>query len=394
MPMTFDQYSRCGYGCLYCFATYQKDIGLSKDNFRSGDVRSVNIDHLRRIMTEPESSQFWPFVRDRKVIQWGGLADPFCPIEQKYHKGLEMLHLFAELDYPLCFSTKGTWWTENPAYVDLFRSQKQWNVKVSIITLDEEKARAIEVRCPSVRERLDAIERIAKWNPGGVTLRLRPFIIGMSNPRHKELIQKAARRGATAVSTEFFCVEQRSLALRACLPVFNKVLGYDLFKFYKKYSVGTGYLRLNRNIKRQFVDEMEDACAKHGMRFYVSDAHFKERCANGSCCGLPPTWNYHRGQWTHALLLAKKCGRATWQDVSGELEYAKKFLFRQASGLNTTGTMKRTEFMFATMYDYLRHIWDHPNHGQSPYRMYEGIMKPVEIDKNGDVVYAYDPERE
>ena len=26
MPMTFDQYSNCGYYCLYCFSSFQRDI--------------------------------------------------------------------------------------------------------------------------------------------------------------------------------------------------------------------------------------------------------------------------------------------------------------------------------------------------------------------------------
>lgn len=77
-------------------------------------------------------------------------------------------------------------------------------------------------------------------------------------------------------------------------------------QFYKKYSCSTGYLRLNRHIKEPFIRNMKNKCEEVGMRFYVSDAHFKELCCNGSCCGLPADWNYSRGQWCEALQIAKK----------------------------------------------------------------------------------------
>ena len=27
MPMTFDTYSNCSFGCIYCFSQYQRGIG-------------------------------------------------------------------------------------------------------------------------------------------------------------------------------------------------------------------------------------------------------------------------------------------------------------------------------------------------------------------------------
>ena len=83
-----------------------------------------------------------------------------------------------------------------------------WNCKFSIITLDEEKARIIEAGVDSPLKRLGAIEKYAKLNAGGATLRLRPFIIGITTPTYLDLIREASNRGATALSTEFFCVER------------------------------------------------------------------------------------------------------------------------------------------------------------------------------------------
>lgn len=396
MPITFDQYSRCGYSCFYCFARFQKAIGHGKENFFSQEVAAVDVARVKEIFTGSRPSQFWPLIQQRKVIQWGGMADPFCSMEKKFGVGLELLRFFASIDYPICFSTKGTWWLDDPRYTELFRGRKNWNVKVSIITVDEEMRRVVEPGVPSAASRMVSIEKIAKLSCGGATLRLRPFIIGVSNPGHTDLINQSADAGATAVSTEFLCVEQRSEVLRRDLLQISRKVGFDILQFYKRFSTGAGYLRLSRNVKRKFVDEMQHAAHSRGMRFYVSDAHFKERCDGGSCCGLPNDWNYCRGQWTHILQLAKERedGRVFWDDVEPELEYAKGFLYRRADGFNTKGSDVRSKYYNRTMYDYIKDIWNHPNNGQSPYKMYEGILKPIGVDENGDVVYEYNKTKE
>ena len=394
MPMTFDTYSVCSYDCQYCFSAYQKGVGPGKQSYFGKDVRAVNVECVKRMFTEPESSQFGPFIRLRRPMQWGGLADPFDEYERRLGHSLELLRFFRQIEYPICFSTKATWWVWDERYRECFDGFPWFNVKFSIITLDENKARSVEKGCPSSAERLSAMGEAAKWVGGGVTLRLRPFIIGMSDPHHVALIQQAAQQGATALSTEFFCLEMRSRSgLEERYPVISRACGFDVVAFYKKYSYGSGYLRLNRNVKRPFVDEMEAACADAGMRFYVSDAHFKERCANGSCCGLSPEWNYTRGQDCEALMIARQRGRVRWADIAADLEYAKTFRWRQASGYNLISSEKRAAFNGHSMYDYLRYVWNHPNVGQSPYRMFEGIIKPIGLDADGDIIYEWDESR-
>lgn len=394
MPMTFDQYSNCTFGCLYCFSQYQRALGKSKVGYLLKRIRHVDVEKVKRIFLKPEASQFGQYVKERRTMQWGGLSDPFDPVEHKLGIGLELLKFFKEIDYPICFSTKATWWAEDKRYVDLFRGQKNWNVKVSIITLDARKALAMEVGVPPPLKRIEAIKAIANFGGGGATLRLRPFIIGITDPTHIELIKKSAEAGATAISTEFFCLENRSPALKRNMKIFDELCGFNVLNFYKKYSYAHGYLRLNRNIKRKFVDEMQQACRDSGIRFYVSDAHFKERCDNGSCCGLPPEFNYSRGQFTEALMICKRDGIVKWSDLEPWLQYAKQIPFCGAAGFNTNSTDRRAQFYQNNMYDYLRHLWNDPNAGQSPYKMFEGIMKPEKLDEAGNVVYIYDKNRE
>lgn len=394
MPMTFDTYSNCSFTCLYCFSAFQRGTGAGKESYAAKEVKPVNVERVKKIFTGEIESQFSNYIKDRKVFQWGGLSDQFDGFEKKYGHTLELLKFFKDIDYPICFSTKSTWWLKDKRYTDLFKDQKNWNVKFSIITLDNEKARIIEKGVPSPQSRIDAIKRLTDLNAGGATLRLRPFIIGISTPTYLELIEKSFEAGATALSTEFFCVEDRSNVLKSYMPTFNELAGYDLLAFYRKYSVSSGYLRLNRNIKRPFIQNMKNLCDKLGMRFYVSDAHFKETCSNGSCCGLLPDWNYSRGQWAEALLIAKQNGLVKYSDVKKDIElYLSSFEFRNATGFNSNSSEKKAKFMGMSMADYMRWLWNNPQSGQSPYKLFEGILTPNGFDSDNNLVYYYNKEK-
>lgn len=238
------------------------------------------------------------------------------------------------------------------------------------------------------------MEKFANLNAGGATLRLRPFIIGISTPSYLDLIKEAHNRGATAVSTEFFCVEQRSTLLKEKMHYFNELAGFDIMEFYKKYSNQRGYLRLNRNVKRPFVTNMKNLCDELGLRFYVSDSHFKELSCNGSCCGLPESWNYSRGQWTQALLLAKKNGKVKYSEINEEInKFFGHFHWWKAEGFNRGSSEKRAKLDGMTMAQYMRYLWNTPMEGQSPYKLFEGILKPNGTDENGDLIYEYIEEK-
>ena len=396
MPMTFDTYSNCSFGCMYCFSQFQRGIGKGKEGYLAKEVSHVNVKHIKQMFTDPDryGGQFAEYIKQRRVMQWGGLSDEFDGYERKYGKTLELLKFFKDINYPLCFSTKSAWWTKDARYMDLVKGQKNWNFKFSIITLDEDKARIIERGVPSPIERLNAIERIANADAGGATLRLRPFIIGVSTPTYLDLIREAANRGASALSTEFFCVEQRSPTLKEFMPTLSELCGFDVMAFYKRYSVAQGYLRLNRKVKAPFIHNMEALCKEVGMRFYVSDAHFKELCCNGSCCGLPPDWNYSRGQFCEALQIAKEKGSVRYSDIAKDIEVLHSgYEFRKANGFNCNSSEKRAQFYGMSMADYMRWLWNNPQSGQSPYKLFEGVLLPSGKDEAGNLIYIYDKSR-
>ena len=390
LPMTFDTYSNCSYGCVYCFSQYQRGIGGGKESYFRKQVKSVNVERIKRIFTEPNSSQFWPWVKTKRPIQYGGLSDQFDEFERKYGVTLEILRFLKSLDYPICFSTKSAWVFHDERYRALFHGQDNWNMKHSIITLDPEMARKIEVGVSSPQKRLEGMREYAKLSRGGATLRLRPFVLGVTNKTYIDLIKAAKAAGATAVTTEFFCLERRSARQAAKhYQTLSECCGFDIVDFYAKYSSGSGYLRLNKKIKRPYIEKMRDLCQKLNMRFYVSDAHFKELSHNGCCCGLPPEYRYSRGNFSYALQYAKKHGEVKWSDVAKDMSFLDTFMYVGAAGFNINSSENKAKFHSMTMKDYMRYLWNSPHRGQSPYKMFERVLIPDRWDSDGNIVYRF-----
>lgn len=391
LPVTLDTYSNCAFGCVYCFSQYQRGIGGGADDYKHKIVKSINPEKVKRIFSgEDTKSQFAAYVKDRRPIQYGGLSDQFDGFERKYGKTYELLTCLKEINYPICFSTKAAWPFFDEKYRELFRGADNWNMKFSIITLDEEDARKIEVGVPSPRERLAAMREYAKLSKGGATLRLRPFILGVSDKTYLDLIRAAADAGATAVTTEFFCLEMRSVnQAKEHYQVISDVCGFDVVEFYRKHSSSQGYLRLNRKIKEPYIRKMQELCKELGLRFYVSDAHFKECSDNCCCCGLPPEWEYSRGHFAGALQIAKKKGEAHWSDIEKDMYFLDTFTWKQADGFNTFSSEAKAMFAGMTMKDYLHYLWNNPSRGQSPYKMFAGVLVPNGYDENHDIIYQY-----
>lgn len=390
LPLTFDTYSNCSFGCVYCFSQYQRGIGGGKEAYYAKKVKSVNPEKIKRIFSgEDKNSQFYNYIKSRRPIQYGGLSDQFDGFERKYGVTYEILKYLKEINYPICFSTKSAWVFNDPKYQELFRGADNWNVKFSIITLDEEDARHIEVGVPSPRERLKAMRTYNELSRGGTTLRLRPFIVGVSDKTYLDLIREAADAGASAVTTEFFCLEMRSIkTAREHYQVISDRAGFDIVDFYRTHSNGSGYLRLNRKVKEKYIYNMQELCHKLGLRFYVSDAHFKECCDNGCCCALPKEWDYSRGNFSAALQIAKKTGSVRWSDIEKDM-YFLEFPYGRAQGFNCNSSENRAKFDCMSMKDYLRYLWNTPKRGQSPYKIFERVLVPDGYDENGDIIYRY-----
>lgn len=398
MPMSMDTYSRCSYNCLYCFSFFQKSH--TTKGYLTGQPRSVNPEKVIALFENAAVNntaaanktdvQFFKYIQDRRIMQWGGLADEFDEYERRNGVTLELLRYFDKIDYPLSFSTKAAWWTEDSRYMELFaRHTHNWHVKISIITADPEKARKIERGVPSPQERLAVIKRLADIGIH-VTLRLRPFIIGCSED-YPTLIRAAKEAGADSVTTEFFCMESRADdRLKARYAAMSEVLGYDIHQFYMENSKQQGYKRLNRAIKAPIIHRMRELTHSLGMRFHVSDAFCRECNDACNCCGVPPEWGVSQtGNIGNAIIIAREKGFVTFSDVMESINKYFDFPWGGACGYNIGSNKARALLYDTTMAQWLRSNWNDTKKGTSPARAYGGVLVPDGKDENGDVIYRY-----
>lgn len=412
MPMSFDTYNNCSFQCVYCFSFFQRAVGDGADNYLHHRVKSVNVEQVKRLFRmELPQSQFYWYIRSRRVLQWGGLSDGFDYYERLFGKSLDLLTFWNTMDYPLSISTKGVWFTEDARYQDAFRGRSNIHMKTSIVTLDADKARKVERGVAAPEERFRMLEAVNKLGVAATTVRLRPFILGItadypytaqSHDQIEALVHRTKEAGCYSLTTEFLCLERRaSVTAHERYNILGSVCGIpNLFQFYTEQSPNAGLMRLNYDIKRPYMEALQEACAKHGIHFFVSDAHHKEKSEHAGCCGLPDTGPLsvtNKGQFAEAILIAKARGRVHWSDISEYAEELRHIPYggnpvegsTRPLGFNLGTTDSRAIRMYQTMYDYMRDMWNNPKSFMSPARYFGGALVPSAPDVNGDIVYLY-----
>jgi len=74
------------------------------------------------------------------------------------------------------------------------------------------------------------------------------------------------------------------------------------------------------------------------------------------------------------------------KDINGLVS---QFQWIRATGYNCNSSEKRAKFEGMTMADYMRWLWNNPQAGQSPYKLFEGALAPIGKDENDNLVYKY-----
>lgn len=159
-------------------------------------------------------------------------------------------------------------------------------------------------------------------------------------------------------------------------------------------------------VKEQYVKRLYIKCKELGLQFNISDPDFKELNMSGSCCCLPDSReqynselvNYSRGQLTHHLRMLRKRYYGSkgkdkyltwdmverdiannWMDEHGFYGDSIKFWHTDWGKINMS---HKHEFLDA---------WNNLRSPSNPYNYFNGILKPVKLDQNNNVIYEYIP---
>ena len=410
MPLTFDQYNFCSLGCLYCFAYFFKSNNptIKQVELKSIDVHRMVAAIRGRATNQNDQVMYEHFYKRRFLLHWGGLADPFCHFEMKNGVGLRLIKSLGRLSYPTLFSYKGPG-VNNPAVIKEFEKcapQRNFAFQCSVVTWSEELAKRIEIGVPTPKARIASLKRFSDMGYWTI-LRLRPFIIGISDEGLDDLLEEALAAGIRGVSMEFMAIDGRSnVGMRARYDWIGGLIGVDnLPAYFQALSPAErgGYRRLNRFVKEPYVRKVYEFCAKHDLVCAISDPDFKELNTSGSCCGMPDKYpenpeleNWTVSQLTYHVKELRRVFHLTgekpvlrFSDVYGDESY----LDEQLLAAENVAVIGRSyaERRAVTQRDMLRERWNNLGSPANPRNYLHGKVMPCGVDENDDMVYVYEP---
>lgn len=248
LPIHFDTYKGCSHACKYCFV--KRNADLTKIEKKNCIKQLSNFIDGKR--TKVTSWCDWEI-----PIHWGGMSDPFQPVERKHKISYECLKLFAKTKYPFIVSTKGKLLATDK-YLSVL---KECNAVVQISMVCS-KYDILEKGCPSFEERLEMARKIST-NCKRVIVRVQPYM------------------------TEVFRDVMNNLPRFKAAGVYGITI--EGMKFVRKkqglVKVGGDYCYPVELLEKHFK-AIKKECHKHGLKFYCAENRLRTMGDHMTCCGI------------------------------------------------------------------------------------------------------------
>lgn len=159
MPFAWaiNPYRGCEFGCRYCYARYTHEFMEMRDglSFEEKIYAKANVAALLRRDLRKADRQ--------EGIAIGTATDPYQPAERRFGRTRSILQVFAEdKGRSVSIITKSDLIVRDiPLFLEIKR-RNLLHVSMTITTLNEELARALEVRAPRPELRLAAVKRLTE----------------------------------------------------------------------------------------------------------------------------------------------------------------------------------------------------------------------------------------
>lgn len=142
-------YTGCEHHCAYCYASLfmRRYSGHSEPWGEFVDVKVNSPLLLRKQLQRAKKGTVWV----------SSVCDPYQPLEAKYQLTRQCLKELAEKQFPVNIQTKSALVLRD---LDILQQLEDIEVGFTITTDDERTARLFEPKASTVKERLEALERI------------------------------------------------------------------------------------------------------------------------------------------------------------------------------------------------------------------------------------------
>lgn len=380
LPVRMDSFVGCGYRCTYCFARHRggKSYG---DRVRPADGRQVQGVFQRAF--SGGAGLLGQFLRRHVPIHFGGMSDPFQPLERRYRVTQSVLRSLVRFNYPVVISTRGTLVAETP-YIELVREAGPIVVQFSFSTTGDELAARIEPSAPRPSERLRTMERLAREGVL-VTCRWQPYIPGVSESA-AEFAGRLASTGCKHIALEHLKIPvERSKLL---WKEFIRGIGFDLYAEYR----GRRALRDGREFvlpakeKAGAVIQVREVVREHGMTFGAADNDLQFLSDTECCCGVdkfPGFENWFKHQIGCAV---RRCTRTliTYEAIS--TEWCPEGSIDRY--LNSRSRLAGRSSLQGSIGDHIKARWNDPTRPGGPTSFY-GVLPTDQWSDQGWRVYKW-----
>ncbi len=154
---TINPYRGCEFGCKYCYARYAHEFMELRDPLQF--ERKIFAKQFQPEAFRAELKK----VRGSESVWIGTATDPYQPAERRYGITRALLEVFArERGFNLGITTKSDLVARDASLLGEIARRNAVQVNITITTLDEALARAIEPLAPRPSLRLGAVEKLAE----------------------------------------------------------------------------------------------------------------------------------------------------------------------------------------------------------------------------------------
>lgn len=275
LPVRFDTYRGCSHGCRYCFAQKKNDI--------SHIERDESVEGLRSFI-EGKRGQETSWCDWNIPIHWGGMSDPFQPIEKKVRASYECLKLLAETKYPFVVSTKGRL-VADPEYLDLL-AQCNCVVQISMVCSKYDR---MEAGCPSYEERLGILATVSPRVKRTI-VRIQPYMPEVFRDV-LDNIPRVAAAGAHGIVVE----------------------GMKFFRGKPgMVKIGGDFCYPKDRLKSDF-EEIRAQAHRNGLKFYSGENRLRAMGDDMTCCGIEGLEGFRPNEYNLCMIMNGKKPEPTEQ---------------------------------------------------------------------------------
>lgn len=384
LPLRLDTYAGCALSCTYCFARLRGG-NANTNKIRFADPNLIIAKFKNAIeQVERASGVVAELIRNRTPLHFGGMSDPFQPLEKKEKISLKVLQYLCSIDYPIVISTKSTL-LSTPEYLNVLTSNKNIVVQFSFSTLNDSISEIVEPYSFPPSEILKSILKLSEANVK-TTVRWQPYIPKVSES-HLEFISKISETGIKHLGFEHL-----KLPIEKNNPLWQKLttkLDFEIRAFYiknKSKADGREFI-LPPEYKIKTALLIKEELKKRNITFGSADNDIQYLSDNNCCCsGVDQfegfdNWN----KFQIAFAVKKSMGNQITFDLIANEWRPKGSIDKY---LNSESRITKNE-SHNRIEDYIIHRWENLSSDFNPTRFY-GVKDSGLRDNNGFRIFDWD----